>query len=219
MFEQEFEKLINSQRASAKGARLEQLQKNLVGEKKLLEVVVWPVLKSFDGIILEYEIISTTSVKIYIDVFYEPLELGFESEGFVVHAEGITRERFSFERMRIRTMLLYGYKYVPFTWDELDKRPEACRRFMYELLGRFSSSSGKAFEELTVPEREFLRYALRLNRPIHLKDACYCLQWGPEASRRLLRSLIAKQLVKPIDSSKQRCHKYVIAEKYSYYLL
>lgn len=92
MFEQEFDKLLHSQQSLATGTRLEQLQKNLVGEKKLLEVVVWPVLKSFDGIILEHEIISTTGVKIYIDVFYEPLELGFESEGFVVHAEGITRD-------------------------------------------------------------------------------------------------------------------------------
>ncbi|MEX2416591.1 MAG: hypothetical protein WD424_10635 [Paenibacillaceae bacterium] len=219
IFEQEFEKLLHAQRLSAKDARLEQLQKNLVGEKKLLEVVVWPVLKSFDGIILEHEIVSTTGVKIYIDVFYEPLELGLESEGFVVHAEGITRDRFTFERMRIRTMLMYGYKYVPFTWDELEKRPEACRRFMYELLGRFSSSSGKALEELTVSEREVLRYALRLNRPLLLKDACYCLQWGPRASRRVLIKLLENKMIRPLVPNKERCHAYVLEEKVHQYML
>ncbi|MEX1029155.1 MAG: hypothetical protein WDZ91_03805 [Paenibacillaceae bacterium] len=219
MFEQEFEKFLQSQRRSAKGVRQELLQKDLTGEKKLLKEVVWPVLKSFDGIHLEYELVSTTGVRIYIDVFYEPLGFAFESEGFVVHAENITRDRFTFERMRIRTILMYGYKYVPFTWDELDKRAEACRRYMYELLGRFSSNSGLAIEELSVSERELLRYALRLNRPLRLKDACYCLQWGPEASRRVLRSLMTKHLIKPVDSSKQRCHKYALEEKSSYYLI
>lgn len=219
MFEKEFEKLLLLQRNSAKGVRLELLEKDLVGTKKLLKEVVWPVLKSFEGIILEHEIVSTTGVRIYIDVFYEPVEIAFESEGFVAHAENITRDRFTFERMRIRTILMYGYKYVPFSWDELDKRSEACRRFMYELLGRFSISSGLALEELSVFEREILRYALKLNRPLRLKDACYCLQWGPEACRRVLRSLMSKHLIKPIDSSKQRCHKYALEEKSSYYLI
>ncbi len=176
-------------------------------------------MKSFDGIILEYELICTTGVKICIDVFYKPLELALESEGFVVHAENITRDRFNFERMRIRTILIYGYKYVPFTWDELDKRPEACRRFMYELLGRFSSSAGPALDELTVTEREVLRFALRLNRPLRLKDACYCLQWGPRASRRVLMKLHENKMIRPLVPDKQRCHAYVLEDKVHEYML
>ncbi|KIL34830.1 hypothetical protein SD71_17625 [Cohnella kolymensis] len=69
--------------------RLEQIKKHAAGEKKLLETVVWPVFKSFDGFILEHEILSLTGVKIYIDAVFEPL--GFaEADGFVVHAENIT---------------------------------------------------------------------------------------------------------------------------------
>lgn len=111
---------------------MEQLQKDLTGEKKLLGTILWPVLKSFEGLTLEYELVSISGMRIFIDVFYEPLWLAFESEGFVAHAENITRDRFAFERMRIRTIASYGYKYVPFAWDEMDKRPEACRRSVYE---------------------------------------------------------------------------------------
>jgi hypothetical protein len=186
MFEQEFERFLNAQRRGAKGLRLEQLQKDLTGEKKMLKEVIWPILKTFDDLILEHELISTTGVRIFIDVFYQPLGLAFESEGFVAHAENITRDRFTFERMRVRTMMMYGYKYVPFSWDELDKRSEACRRSMYELLGRFSSTVGLAYKELTVFEREIIRYALQLNRPLRLSDACYCLQFGQDATRRVL---------------------------------
>jgi hypothetical protein len=119
-----------SQRQSAKGIRLEQLQKDLVGEKKLLKKVLWPVLKSFDGIILEYELVSTTGVRIFIDVFYEPLGIAFESEGY-----------------------------------------------------------------------------------------CYCLQWGPKASRRVLLKLVEKKMIRPYELDKEGNHAYVLDEKAHQYML
>ena len=144
MFEKKFNEFLESQRESASVLRLEQLKKDLTGEKKLIKEVLYPVLRSFDGLVMESELISSAGVKIFMDVEYEPLKFAFESEGFGVHAENITRDRFTFERMRIRTMVMQGYKYLPFTWDELDKKPEACRRAVYELLGRFSSTAGIA---------------------------------------------------------------------------
>jgi hypothetical protein len=219
MFEYEYNLFLEEQRRSASGQRLEQLQKDLTGEKKLLKEVLWPVLNSFDGLIMEHELVSTTGVKIFIDVFYQPLGIAFESEGYVVHAENITRERFSFERMRIRTMAMYGYKYIPFTWDELDKRSDACRRSVYELLGRFSSTTGLAHKDLTVSEREVLRYALRLNYPLRLKDACYCLQLKEEATRHVLRKLMEKKLIKPISKGTHRHYAYGLEEKAKNYML
>jgi hypothetical protein len=92
MFEDEFNKFLAEQRRSASGQRLEQLQKDLTEEKKLMKEVICPVLKSFDGLSMEHELVSTTGVKIYIDVFFQPLGIAFESEEFVAHAENITRE-------------------------------------------------------------------------------------------------------------------------------
>jgi hypothetical protein len=219
MFEEAFNEFLDKQRRSASGQRLEQLHKDLTGEKKLMKEVLWPVLKSFDGLSMEHELVSTTGVKIYLDVFYEQLGIAFESEGFVVHAENITRERFMFERMRIRTMAMYGYKYIPFSWDELDKRSEVCRRSVYELLGRFSSTAGIALNELTVSEREVLRYALRLNRPLRMRDACYCLQLVPKTARNVLKKLMEKKLIKPNSNGLQRHHEYIIEEKVRQYML
>jgi hypothetical protein len=147
-----------------------------------------------------------------------PLEIGFESEGFVAHAEKITRDRFNFERMRVRTMAMYGYKYVPFTWDELDKNPEACRRMVYEMLGRTSGGQGLVNRELTVNEREVLRYARRLNRPFRLNDVCYCLQKGPDASRFVLRQLMDLRVIQPLRQTKQRHHEFILVEQASNYL-
>lgn len=50
IFEVEFEKFLDEQRNAAVGRRLEMLQKDLVGEKKMFKEVLWPVFKSFDGL-------------------------------------------------------------------------------------------------------------------------------------------------------------------------
>jgi hypothetical protein len=219
MFEDEFNKFMEAQRKSASGLRLEQLHKNLTGEKKLIKEVLYPVLQSFDGLVMESELVSLSGVKIFIDVLYKPLGFAFESEGFGAHAENITRDRFDFERMRVRTMVAHSYKYIPFSWDELDIKPDACRRSVFELLGRFSSTAGIVHEELTIFEREILRYAFRLNRPLRLDDACYCLQMRPQATRQVLLKLIEKKLISPLNKGTLRFHEYVIEEKAKIYML
>jgi hypothetical protein len=219
MFEKEFNEFLETQRKSASGLRLEQLQKDLTGEKKLIKEVLYPVFQSFDGLVMESELISSTGVKIFIDVLYEPLWFAFESEGFVAHAENITRDRFTFERMRVRSMVMHGYKYIPFTWDELDKKSDACRRSVFELLGRFSSTAGIAHKELTISEREVLRYSFRLNRPLRLEDACYCLKMRPQATRQVLLKLVEKKLIKPLNKGTIRFHEYALEEKATIYML
>lgn len=218
MFEEAYHKFWLEQCRQASGQRLERLQKDLTGEKKLLKEVVWPVLKSFDNLTLEYEIMSISGVKIFIDVYEHPHSIGFESEGFVVHAENITRDRFMFERMRMRSMAMYGIKYVPFTWDELDKRAEVCRRTVFELLGRFNTTS-TAYTKLSVFEREILRYALKLNRPMRMSDACYCLQLGKDSARSVLRKLLDKKLIKPVGKGNKRFHEYILDPKVMLYSL
>jgi hypothetical protein len=220
MFEVEYEKFLHQQRTSASGQRLEMLSRDLSGTKKLLEVVVWPALNSFEGVILECEIMSSTGVKVYIDIFYEPLGIAFECEGFVVHAEKITRDRFDFEKMRVRTMGIYGFRYTPFSRDQLDKQPDACRRSFYELLGRYTSIAGsKAMEELSVYEREVIRYSFRLIRHIRLEDVCYCLKVKHEAARKVIKNLVSKKILVPKGTGTLRCHEYQVLPKGKDYLL
>ncbi len=219
MIDQKIEQFVEEQRRSARGRRLEMLQKPLVGEKKLLSEVLLPTLKSLDGLTKEYEIVSQMGVKIYIDVFYKPLRLAFESMGYVEHAENITRERFSFEQMRVRSITAHGFRHVPFTWDELDKRPDQSRRSVYEILGRFSSSSDLTLDELSVYEREVLRFAVRLNRSLRMDDVQYCLKLGEDACRRVLKKLYSKKLIRPIGGGSIRFHEYVLEEKAGDYML
>jgi hypothetical protein len=220
MFELEFETFLESQKKSATGQRLEMLNRDLSCTKKLLEVVVWPVLQSFKRIILEHEIMSSTGVKLYIDIYYEPLGIAFESEGFVVHAEKITRDRFSFDKMRIRSIGQYEYRYTPFSRDELDKQPEACRRSFYEIIGKYSTRiGGRAFKELSVYEREVIRYGLLLNRPFRVSDVKECLNCEYKRAHGVITQLRTKKLIEPCGTGKERVHSYVLLPMARKYLL
>lgn len=202
------ESFVEEQRASARGQRKELLEGDLTGTKKLLEHL-WTVLGTFEGIMLEYEFIGANGERNYIDVYYEPLAIGFECEGFVPHAETITRRRFSYEKRRVRRKAKLRIVYYPFSKDELDNDPEMCRQDMREFIGIHTSVAGsRAMEELTVYEREVLRYGLRLMRPVKLEDVKYCIGKEHEAARRVLRDLVAKKLLVPVRIGTSRIHSY-----------
>ncbi|RJE89807.1 hypothetical protein D3P07_06145 [Paenibacillus sp. 1011MAR3C5] len=206
-FEQKFAIFLEDQRSKASARRLEMLERDLTGTIKLLREVIWPIFRSFEGIELEYEMRSPNGVTMFIDVFYLPYCIAFECDGYSAHVETITRERFNFEKSRVRSMLLKGYAYVPFSWDELDKKSAFCRSFVYELLGRYSSS-----EVLTLYEREIIRYAAQLNRPFRLNDICDCLGKKRDFSMKTVASLMQKQLIQPARPLSQRIHEYVLSE-------
>lgn len=211
-FEEAYERFLHEQRSSAKGSRSERLEKVGAGEKLLLKEAIWPLFKSFEGFYLEYEILGVNGIKLYLDVFYKPLGIVSECDGFVVHAETITRDRFMFERMRIRSMAMQGLIYVPFSYDELDKKPDACRSSMYELLGRLGASPAADLMILSVQERELLRYVRTLDRAFNLKDVAQCLQQSPVTNRKYISQLVNKMLLRPKDANMQRHHYYELTD-------
>jgi len=210
-FEPAYERFLQEQRGAATGRRLEMLGLDLFGTKKLLEIVVWPVLRSFRGIELEYPVVCASGVTMYIDVYYAPLAIALECEGFAAHAEKITRSRFDFEKTRVRTMAANGIVHMPFSKDQLDKQPDVSRQSFYELLGKYTDFSGsRAMEELSVFEREVIRYGLHLNRPLKLEDVKHCLQCEYRRAHTILNKLVEKKLVMPVGIATKRIHQYVL---------
>ncbi len=213
MFEKQFEAFFNEQIRTAGGRRLEMLKKDLTAETRLLKDIIWPVLGSFDGLIMEYEMVNSSGVRIFGDFFYTPIESIIESEGFVSHAEMITRDRFDFEKMRIRTFAEYKYPFIPFSWDDIIKKPDVCRRSFYVILGQYLSTGNQTQFNLSVNEREIIRYVMRLNRPFGLTDVCLCLQLGKTSSIKWLKIMMDKGLIRPVLDGRIRVHAYQLEEK------
>lgn len=207
-FDAQFDAFLAEQRSSASVRRKEMLEKELTGTIKLFKEVLWPVFKSFEGFELEYEMKSSTGVSVFIDVFYKPYQLAFECEGFGPHAETISRRRFDFEKSRVRTMLLYGYVYIPFSWDELDEKGPHCRGYVEELLGRYT---GGERHSLNIYESEVIRYGAARSRTIKLRDVCLCLNKKDSFCRRVLKSLLEKKLIEPANAGLKRNHEFKVS--------
>ena len=188
-YEEEFYQILEGQIQTATGQRLERLKKDKTGERRLFCEVLRPVLPQLDDLILEYEMTSIVGAKIYFDMFIPRYFWAPECVGYVPHVQNVTRERFDFEQLRIQTMAIKGIKYIPFTWDQLDKKPDQCRRVMYELIGRFSTNNKSRFLELSLYEKEIIKYALYLNRPFNLQSVSECTRLKDDACRKLLRNL------------------------------
>ncbi|MFC4776819.1 hypothetical protein ACFO9Q_08500 [Paenibacillus sp. GCM10023252] len=212
------ERFIEEQRASAIGQRLELLKKPLLSERKLLETLA-SMLGTFEGLIMEYEIVSIGGARNYIDIYYYPLRIAFEVLGFFYHGENLSRDKFDQEQARIRSLTSLGHIYFPISRDELDKRPDMCKRDIYQLLGRLSASGGSAYEELSVYEREVIRYGLRLNRFLKVEDVQYCLQMGYTSSRTILNGMLKKELLLAVNKDAQRVHYYQLSEKAIRYMM
>ncbi|RKP57049.1 hypothetical protein D7Z26_03420 [Cohnella endophytica] len=192
--------------------RLEQLNKQGEGERKLLADIIWPVRGSFEGIELEKEFYTLTGVKAYIDAFDERVSFGLESEGFVPHAENITRPRFDFEKVRIRSMGALGILFIPFSFDEMDKKPDLCRRNLYEMYGKFG---GGAETLLSPSEKEILRHMHVLGRPIRMRDAEMCLAASHDYCLGVLRGLVIKNYIRPSREGAIRVHTYELVDNNS----
>ncbi|SIR54708.1 hypothetical protein SAMN05880570_4151 [Paenibacillus sp. RU4T] len=205
------ENFIVCQRESAKGQRQEMLGKDLHGTILLLRNVIMPIFGSLEGFQLEYEFAGPGGYRFFADVYYEPLRMIIECDGYVPHVELMTRDRFSLDRQRLRCMALGGYLFVPFSRDELEKKPDSCKRSIYELLGRYDQSAG-GMQRLDPRERELIRHAAR-GGLFTMTEAGLWLQVGKSAARRRVRKMMDDGWIVPEHIGKTRIHRYRLGEK------
>jgi hypothetical protein len=213
VFEKAYDTFWKEQIRIADGQRLEMLQRDLSGTKLLLEMVLFPVFGTFEDLVLEYEMASLSGTKIFGDVFHPMLRIVFEEDSFVTHAEKITRDRFSFERARARSVATLGHVYFPYSRDELEKKAHFCQRNLYELIGRIGIADGIGLLQLPVYEREVLRFAVMRSKPFRLIEACDWLQLKYEACRKVLGSMESKGLLYLVGGGNTRCHEFMNTEK------
>lgn len=211
-FQEEFEKLHRKQTAEARGQRKEMLKEDLTGTKIMLEAL-YPVLGTLDGIVLEHEMVGLSGVKIYGDAFINRMGVVLEEEHFITHAEMVTRKRFSFERARARSVAACGYVYFPYSRDELLQRPEASRRDFQQFLQSRAGLESREYLSLPVYEREALRAAFRVLRPILLAELGEQLGVEIHKASTIARSLVSKGLYHKFGGGEYRCHAFELSDK------
>lgn len=106
-----------------------------------------------------------------------------------------------------------GYQVVSFAYDDVEQRPELCLALLRMLLARYqpelSPLSGGTWEE-----KEIVRLAVQLARPIRPQDVKDYFQMDYRKAKRLLTTLCAKGWLAPAQRGQGiRIVKYELAAR------
>lgn len=124
------------------------------------------------------------------------------------------RRKFSYELNRETFLLAMGFHVVSLSYDDVEQQPQVCQNLLRMVMGRFQSGSLPA-THLKLMERQILRYAIELARPLRPRDVTLHFQLDQRTAVRVLKSLeVGGWLIARRGISGQRVTAYeLVAER------
>jgi hypothetical protein len=179
-------------------------------EKLFLLNVWWPAFHQFDKLHPEFEIHDFKDGYRYLDFAYvQPyFRMAVEINGFGPHWRNISKWQFADYCQRQNHLIIDGWKVIRFTFDQISEQPRLCRQTIQQLMGCWLGNA-KMDEDLTVFEREIIRFAVKSFKPITPRDICFLLRIGPDFAQRLLRALTEKKWLQPASGT-SRIRSYTL---------
>lgn len=198
MFETRYETWMNEQRKTRKGESLRRLIEGHGHNEKLFAEEIWyPAVGSFEYLHAEYEVRSHWGGSFFLDYGYvrRPYLLEWEIDDFSSHAKNMTRKDFMYERLRQNQLVFDDWKVFRIPLDMIKERPEQCRQFVLQVIGKFYGNAEQARSDLSLKHREIMRLALRLQRPFAPIEVCVQLGICNRSARELLQQLVRLELL------------------------
>lgn len=184
---------IQDHLARRKGERRDRLERgHRHAEQLFLQQVWWPLMGSFQDLHPEYEVLDWHGRSYFADFCWMPgqVKLLIEIKGFQTHVRDMDRRKFSYELNRETFLLAMGFHVVSFSYDDVEQQPQVCQNLLRMVVGRLQTVSSPA-THLKVMEREILRYAIQLARPLRPRDVTLHFQVDQRTAVRTLQSLEA----------------------------
>ncbi|WP_312150648.1 hypothetical protein [Paenibacillus odorifer] len=190
-------------RAGERRGRL--LRGHNFAEKLFLQNVWWPMFESLDDLHPEYEVYDWNRKSQFLDFAYLPQtgsSFGIECDGYQSHVKDMDREKFNYSVNRDTFLTGMGWRMIHFSFDDIQQRPEVCRMLLQLVLAPYLARKSASVTILS-EEKEVLRFAWRLGRPVRPKDVAmhFCINF--RTARRLLQSLSEKGLLKPFNQGER----------------
>jgi hypothetical protein len=202
-FVTECDNFIDAHRKLRTGPRLDRLTDGLGhGEIAFLKNVWWPLFHDFDHLHPEYEVRDYQGGFRYVDFAYiEPsFRIAIEIDGITTHWREITQSQF-FEHVQRQNMLIIdGWHVLRFTYDSIKGNPRVCQQTVQQLMGKWRALSDE-FSELSVYEREIVRYSSRALEPIRPTDVASLLHVSAKHARVLIGQLVNKRWLSPVSGT------------------
>ncbi|NDI34797.1 DNA-binding response regulator [Chengkuizengella sediminis] len=208
-FEEAHEKFIQDHLNLRKGASLRRLEEGHdFAEILFLQKVWWPAINDFKYLHPEYQVSDFKDGNRYIDFAYirSNMLLAIEIDGFGTHWQNISRWEFSDHCRRQNDLITDGWKILRFTYDDINNSPRYCQQKLQQFMGRWFGEDKNVIEATWV-EKEAIRFALKLGRPVTPIELSKHLDVDIKTSRKLLYSLVSKKWMKP-ERGNQRIRSY-----------
>jgi len=170
------------------------------GEALFLKNVWWPLFGSFMDLHPEFEVYDWNRKSQFLDFAYLPSygKFGIECDGFQSHVRDMDREKFSYSLNRDVFLTGLGWKMIHFSFDDIRDRPEICGMLLQSVIGPCRIRSLK---RAVLLEKEVLRLAWSLGRPMRPIDVCSHLDADYRTAKKWLCSLVEKGWLREIGSS------------------
>jgi len=200
-FEQAHREFVEHHLARRSGERKGRLLRgHQHAEKLLLRNVWWPLFGTLSHLHPEYEIYDWNRKSQFLDYAYLPpyAKIGIECDGFQSHIKDMDREGFSYALNRDTFLTGMGWTMVHFSYDDVQNRPEVCRMLLQLIVGPYLLRK-PASSSLAEAEKDVLRLAWSLGRPVRPKDVIAAQRCNFRTARNRLQALANRGIVKPLE--------------------
>ncbi|WP_409344356.1 DUF559 domain-containing protein [Paenibacillus sp. MBLB4367] len=167
-------------------------------EQQFLQNVWWPLTGGFDDLHPEYEVLDWRGRSYFADFAWLPghARLLYEIKGFAAHVQEMDRQKYRNELNRETFLHAMGYRVISFAYDDVEQRPELCITLLRMVLSRYQPSKTPVSRAL-LAEKELIRLAIQLARPIRPKDVERHFEVDHRTAVQMLRKLCAKGWLQP----------------------
>ncbi|MDR6551275.1 DNA-binding response regulator [Paenibacillus qinlingensis] len=212
-FDSAHQEWLNGHLSKRKGEALRKLQTgHAFAEKEFLRSLWWQAFGHFTYLHPEYEIIDYADGKRSLDFAYirSGIRITFEIDPYGTHYDKLDRRQYSNQFVRHMHLVNDGWIIVRISLDDIRERPRLWQALLQQLIGSLFGEQDSLESQLNSQERDILRLALRLGRPIKLADVKEVLQCGYDTARNQIRLLEDKKWLRPEAKGVARVHAWLV---------
>jgi len=198
LFESAHRLFLDSHLQERSGERRDRLLRgHREAEKLFCQNVWWPLRQHFDQLHPEYEVIDWRGQPYFCDfVWITPYaKLAIEIKGFGPHIRDMDRRKFCRELNRETFLNAMGFQVISFAYDDVAQQPDLCVTLLRMVLGRYQAAARGSASRYSGAERETVRLACTLGRPIRPIDVCRHLGVGHRTAVCILHSLCEQHVL------------------------
>lgn len=180
-----------SKRSGERRGRLERGHRE--AEKQFCQKVWWELQGNFDNLHPEYEVLDWRGQSYFCDFVWITLavKLIIEIKGFGPHVRDMDRQKYCNELNRETFLTAMGYQVISFSYDDVANRPDVCVTLLRMIISRYRTRTPNP-QRLSLSEKELIRLAYQLPRPIRPIDVENHLDINHRTAVRTLQSLCSK---------------------------